>query len=427
VLRLSGAHLLDEADRLLPPGCPRPRGRREALAGLCTWMPGGEVEVDLLVFPGPASSTGEDVLELHVPGSLPVVAAVVDGLVARGARHAEAGEFTRRAFLNGRLDLTQAEAVLALVSARDAGDAQAAASLLAGALGAAMQQTRDALTAALTELEAGLDFEEGDSQDLAPGEIDGLLDQAECSLRGGLEEEERTLERRDTTPRIGLLGPPNAGKTALVVALTGDDGLVSAQAGTTRDWRETPWPDAGDEVVLLDGPGLGAGAADARDAAARVQATANLPRVDLWWRCEDPAQPDPQLVQPTPAPLLQVWTKADLGGAVPEAGRGAVEAVRVSARDGQGLAELRARTVALLDDDAERRGAVRAGSERHRAALEEALEALVRARNLHAADGPQDLLAEELRAALQALAGLVGRFTPEDLLDRVFASFCVGK
>ena len=429
VLRLSGAQLLERADALLPEGCPRPRGRREARAGRCRWGEGGEVEVDLLVFPGPGSATGEDVLELHLPGSMPVVTALLDGLVARGARRAEAGEFTRRAFLNGRLDLTQAEAVLALVSARDAAEAQAATALLGGALGAGMQRTRDALAAALVEVEAGLDFEEGDSQDLRPGDIEQHLREAEGELRSGLEDRAHDLEAQEAVLRIGLYGPPNAGKTALVAALTGDDGLVSAQPGTTRDWREVAWSTAwdGHAVQLVDGPGLGATATDPRDRAARRHAVAHLPRIDLWWRCEDPSAVDPALVAPSAGPTLQVWTKADLGGGVPASAPGAGATVRVSAQSGAGLAELGEASRAALAEQAARRGAVRAGSVRHQAALREALEAVARAQFLVHAGGPQDLVAEELRCALQALAGLVGAYTPEDLLDRLFASFCVGK
>lgn len=391
------------------------------------------MEAELLVFPGPESATGEDVLEWHLPGSLPVGDALLDALLdhgrAQGLRLAEAGEFTRRAFLNGRLDLTQAEAVLALVSAGSGAEARAAAALLGGALSECLRKTRDALQAALVELEAGLDFEEGDSQDLEPGDVDALLDRAELALAEGLRGEEARQLTESGLPCIALLGPPNAGKSALVQALTGEARLVSAEAGTTRDWRETAWRAPGEESdwVLLDGPGLGEAAVDARDRAAREQASGNLPQVDLWWRCADPADPAAPPALPQEAPVLQVWTKTDLGHPPPAMAPAAEAEVRISAHSGVGLPELATQTAALLRRGAEDRAAVAAVSERHQAALQEALLQLAQARALVAAAEAQDLVAEHLRAALNELAGLVGRFTPEDLLDRLFARFCVGK
>jgi len=431
VLRLSGDGLIVAADRLLPPRCPRPGPDRAALRGELEWTPGGRVGVELLVFPGPGSATGEDVLELHLPGSPPVVEAVLAGLLARGARLAEPGEFTRRAFLRGRLDLAQAEAVLDLVESSTAAGAAAAAGLLAGPAGAALQEARDALVAARTELEASLDFEEGDSQDLLPEEIQPLLDRAEAAIGRGLRGEAR---RRvgGGAPRIGLFGAPNAGKTSLFRRLTGAEGLVSEQAGTTRDRLEGDWEAPGQEQAwrLADGPGLGGAAVDPRDQAARDRAQGDS--ADLWWLLLDASDPAAQLPEAPPeGPRLVVWTKADRPRAVPEAVVAAAARLGpmhwVSALDGGGSAQLAAGTADQLARQEAQREARRGAGERHRAALSQALEAVQRAGELRRSAAPAELVAEELRLALAPLGELVGELTPEDLLDQIFGRFCLGK
>ncbi len=432
VIRLTGRELLARADAVLPPGLPRPRGRREARTGALAWLPGCRVPAALLVFPGPGSATGEDVLEIHLPSSLPVLEAVQEQLRRAGLRPAEPGEFTRRAFRNGRLDLVQAEAVLDLVHARSAGAAAAAAAVLAGGLGRPMAAAREALAGALTELEASLDFEEGDTADLRPEEVAGLLREARRALAAGLDGEERRTPGPAGLPRIGLAGPPNAGKSTLFARLTGRRVLVSGEAGTTRDLLEGTWrpPGLEEEWLLVDGPGRGGVAADPRDAAARKLATRRP--CDLWWwlgDVGDPATPPPE---PLPgAPLLVVWNQRDRPRRVPLEVLRRAETwgppVWISARTGAGLAELARRSAALLARAEEERAAAVAAGARHRAALRAALECLERAEELHATGAGADLVAEELRAAIRALEELAGRLAPKDLLDRIFSRFCIGK
>lgn len=431
VLRLSGPGLLDGAVALLPAGCPLPRGRREARAGRVEWTAGARLPATLLVFPAPGSATGEDVLELHLPGSAPVVSAVLARCLAGGARLAEPGEFTRRAFLNGRLDLTAAEAVLEVVGARSRAGVRAAGAALSGRLGAELQAARDALADALAEIEAGLDFEEGDAADLRPAEIDGLLARARTALRQA-DRGEAARPAPASGWRIGLTGRPNAGKTSLFARLTGATALVSAEPGTTRDRLEAVWrPPGGDEAwTLADGPGMGGPARDPRDAAARRRATGE--EFDLWWLVVDASDPAARCPErPEGAPSLVVWTKSDVARAVGEAevARAADRgpSVWVSARSGAGLAELAHATGHGLAGAAEAREARAWVGERHRAALRTSLAALERAERLHGTRAPSELLAEELRAALVPLGELVGELTPEDLLDRVFARFCIGK
>lgn len=430
-MRLSGPGLLAAADALLPRGLPRPRpGERAVLRGTWEWAPGAVEDVALWCFSGPGSATGEDVIELHLAGCQPVLDELAAALLARGARRAEPGEFTRRAFLNGRLDLVQAEAVLDLVTARGADQARAAAAALAGELGRELAEAREALAAALTEVEAGLDFEEGDSQDLQPAEIAGHLARARAALRGGRVREERRAARGRGEFRVALRGRPNAGKSALFRALTGAEAIVSAAAGTTRDRLEARWehPLAETPWILMDGPGLGAGAVDARDAAARARAAADAGEADWIWLCADLSAPEPP--DPSPAagePHLLVLTKADAPARAPLDAGQAARAVAVSALRGTGFDALAAATASACAERDGARAARLASAARHAEALARADEAAARAQALARQGGAQDLVAEELRAALDALAALAGALAPEELLDRVFARFCVGK
>jgi len=405
-------------------------------------LPGVVVSANALVFPGPHSATGEDVIELHMPGSQPLVTAVLHQLIGSGCRLAEPGEFTRRAFINGRLDLTQAEAVLELVEARSSASARAATQVLGGSLGGCMSSCREVLVEALSELEAGLDFEEGDSQDLAPGEVGTLLDRASDLLEEGLSSERQRLVRHGGNYRIALFGAPNAGKTTLFSKLTGEAALISAGAGTTRDRREAQWHMPGSEMplTLIDFPGVGGETVDARDLAARNLLERSEMSVDLLWLCVAPDTQVEDLPSQLPAaPSLVVWTKADCES--DQVGNLRLHIERLvgqdfrsvavsSVPDGAGEGGFRALSEATLDSLTSCEKALSnhiLHSERYQESLAGALLAVARARQWDEQGGHQDLVAEELRQALSTLAILVGEFTPEDVLDKLFSSFCIGK
>jgi len=442
VLRLSGPHLLAEAGTYLAFCALLPEKRRHVLEVRLEPLPGIFVVANLLVFPGPHSATGEDVCELHMPSSPTLVTAQLQQLLAAGCRLAEPGEFTRRAFKHGRLDLTQAEAVLELVEARSSAAAMAATQVLGGSLGSCMSACREVLIEALMELEAGLDFEEGDSQDLAPGEVKTLLARATALLQSGLLAEQQRLLRHGGRFRIALLGAPNAGKSTLFSALTGTPSLISADAGTTRDWREASWqpPAATLPLTLIDYPGLGGAPVDARDSAARELAAQSLAGLDLVWLCVAPDTAAEALPSSLPAVAkVVVWTKTDHGFPASAELRAAVSRlvatetpqIEVSCEPGRaseiGSALLEKATLAALSSAEKVLSDHIAHGRRHQEALSEAIQAVAQAAQWDLAGGHQDLVAEELRGALAALALLVGEFTPEDVLDRLFSSFCIGK
>ncbi|MDP6850920.1 MAG: 50S ribosome-binding GTPase, partial [Planctomycetota bacterium] len=396
------------------------------------WQDNCWVMGSLLLFPGPASATGEDVAEIHLPASEPVVRGVLDSMIQMGARLAEPGEFTRRAFLNGKLDLTQAEAVSDLVNARSEAQAIEAARLLAGELGETVQSARDALASALTELEAGLDFEEGDSQDIQTEELDEHFDKARASLDHGLSSRKTDSQHRSAF-RVLMAGAPNAGKSTLFNVLTNSNALTSDEKGTTRDCLETSWEILGtSEVVLGDLPGVGDGAVDARDQAARVRA--DHEEADLWLLLLDSSSATPDrglLDRDWGAQVLVVWTKCDLQQGVSDSFVAEVsskyQTLWLAAETGEGIPELLKVVQSSWEEAAAVLRSRTAAEERQRQALDEALASLQRADELRRGGRSPDFVAEELRAAMRPLGELVGQWTPEDLLDQIFSRFCLGK
>jgi tRNA modification GTPase len=374
----------------------------------------------VLWFPSPGSVTGEDVAELQVHGSRAVVAALVAALSRLGLRLAEPGEFTRRTFANGKLDLTQAEAVADLVAAETEAQRRQAIRQLDGALGALYHGWGERLLRMLAHLEAAIDFPD---EDLPPeieaevlGEIARLATDIERHLADG-----RRGERLRDGIAIAIVGPPNAGKSSLLNQLAQREAAITSPiAGTTRDVIEVAIDLAGYPVVLADTAGL-------RDSADEIEqeglrrAVARAEAAELRLFVFDARQPpDAAGAAAWPeATTLLVANKIDLGvnrGALP---RGSL---LVSALTGDGLPALVENLAARVADGYDGTAPLLTRA-RHRAALEEALVALRRAL---AATLPE-LRAEDLRLAWRCLGRITGRVDVEDLLDVIFADFCIGK
>jgi tRNA modification GTPase len=371
--------------------------------GLIAWMP------------APHSFTGEDTAELQVHGSPAVVRRLLRGISSLpGLRLAEAGEFTRRAFLNGRLDLTEVEGLGDLIGAETETQRQQAVARLAGGISDRVAAWRETLLDARAEVEARLDFsDEGDvSAELPHNVIQSVADLA-GELREAIESVGRGRIVREGL-RVALAGPPNVGKSSLLNALAHSDlAIVSDEPGTTRDVREVALDLGGRLVILIDMAGLRA--SDSRAEAEGVRrAEAEIARADLvlWLVAPDVESPEP----PARDPLWTVGTKADI--------KHVLARYTLSASTGAGVAELLAALTAFAETAAGAGQPALLSRERDLIALTAAREALDR----FLAEGATDeIAAEHLRQASVALERLLGRIDTEQVLDRLFASFCIGK
>lgn len=404
-------------------GRPLPPVRRAVLRTLFG-LNGDAIDRALVLwFGGPDSFTGDDICEFQVHGGRAVVEAVVTALAAfPGVRMAEPGEFTRRAVLNGKLDLTQAEAIADLTAAETEAQRLQALRQYDGALTTLYDRWRGELAKALAWVEAAIDF----SDDELPEEVI-----AEAHRMGGAVAEEIKKHladaRRGELVRDGfyvaVVGPPNAGKSSLVNALAGRDvAIVSEKAGTTRDIIEVRLNLGGYAVVVADTAGL-RDAADVIEAEGVRRAVARAAAADLVVLLQDGSQPDKVLAlndNNDNNTVITVWNKADLPG-FSERGR---EGLSLSLKTGEGLdgliAALTDAARKQLQDQTEAPVLTRA---RHRESLTEALAALDRAGEAKALE----LFAEDLRLAVRSIGRITGRVDVEDLLDVIFRDFCIGK
>jgi tRNA modification GTPase len=387
----------------------------------------------VVVFRAPRSYTGEDMAELHTHGSPAVVAAVCAALAALGARPAGPGELSRRAFLHGKLDLVQAEAIADLVSARSERARAAALQALDGRLSAALEALREPLVDALAELEARLDFAEEDDIGALPVEAMAARLGATAAELDALAGRALGARMRLQGARVLLWGAPNAGKSTLLNALCGHDrALVHPVAGTTRDLVEVRVEWAGFEVWLVDTAGVRAAAEDVEAAGIALgQRALAAADVVLWlWDAVAGGPPPPETAPPLdeladkPA-LLRLWSRADRAdsGAVP-----AEVDLGVSALDMTSVAAVRAAVEAALRERGEVDGdGVVVLRARQADALRRAAADCRRGADALLVGTPLEFVAADLRDAALALDEIVGVVGADDVLDVIFARFCVGK
>lgn len=415
VIRVSGARSRFILETIAG-GLPAPR--RLALRMLRDGEGAALDEALVAWMPGPENFTGEDQAELHIHGGLATRAAVLKALGSLpDCRPAEAGEFTRRAFVNGRMDLSRVEGLADLIDAETEAQRRQALSQLEGRLGDAVEGWRDEILAALALLEASLDFsDEGDVPEGLEQEVALRLERLETSLSQVLAN--RGGERMREGLTMVLAGPPNAGKSTLLNALAQRDvAIVSPIPGTTRDTLEVHCDLGGLPVVIVDTAGLReSGDAIEREGVARARMRAAKADLVLWLVPPEGTEDHP----PAARQVLRVGTKADLNRI-----RHDCDMV-VSAATGEGMTGLIER-LALEADAALGQTDALLTRERHRRALERAQASLRAAIDLLARKGPVELVAEEARLSARAIGEITGRVDVEEVLDRLFSSFCIGK
>ena len=435
VLRLSGDDAITVADRVFTPFRGAAMSRRPdrlLVYGTLHDAAGEVIDICLCtVSRAPHSYTGEHTAELQCHGGPTVLREGLEALFAAGARQAKAGEFTKRAFLNGCMDLTQAEAVIDLIHAETAEAAKNAA----GQLGGAIQRHTDAIYDSLKEISAHyhavIDYPDEDIEDFT-------LEQYAANLRSA----EETLERLCRSAARGkvltggvptaIVGRPNAGKSSLLNALLGyDRAIVTDVPGTTRDTISERVRFGGTLLNLTDTAGLRE-TEDAVEALGVARSRQALESAELIFVLCDSTQPftteDAELLEQAhrTAPTVPVWTKCDLpsAGALPELGEGAV---RISTVTGEGMEALEAAVAALFPKDASIAAGEILTNARQAEAVERALQSVRAARDAMEQGMMPDAVLTETEEAMSALGELSGKTVREDITDRIFARFCVGK
>jgi tRNA modification GTPase len=382
----------------------------------------------LLHFPAPASYTGEHVLELQGHGSAVLLDLLLRRCCELGARLARPGEFTERAFLNGKLDLAQAEAVADLIAARSQAGARAALQSMEGVFSRKVEALLQALIALRVHIEAAIDFPEEEIDFLADPAITAQLDSLRTELAELLREAQRGLRLNDGL-RVAIVGRPNAGKSSLLNALAGSDrAIVNAAAGTTRDVLREHLDLDGIALELADTAGL----RDTDDEVEREgvrRAHGELQRADVALLVTDAAHADADqrffANLPAGVERLVMINKIDLDQAPARSGqRNGTRWLWASAKTGAGLDALRKALRLLAGAGGEGSFSAR---RRHVLALETVRDHLTRTATVLATTRAGELAAEELRHAQQALGEITGSYSSDDLLGAIFGSFCIGK
>jgi len=421
IIRISGSHAADYALQL----SHRKKPWQPRHAHFCTWFDANGEALDsglVLYFPAPDSYTGEDVVELQAHGSPVLLRALLDRIIDLGAGAAEPGAFTRRAVENGKMDLSQAEAVAACIDAATVRAARQAQKHLQGEFGRMVEKLMHELTGAVAHVEACLDFPE---EDVPQPFFDQLQQQITQQLILPIE---KTLQNASFGERlfdganIAIIGSPNVGKSSLLNRLAGRErAIVSDLEGTTRDLLEVNFDVHGIPMRLIDTAGLRASGKDAVESEGIQRAKRAAKSADVVIFVADITRPETWPDEHDAD--IRLMNKMDMGG------KGSAPAgfLPVSSRTGEGLESFEDRLAKVLGDMPAQEEGLLVTRERHRLALQNARECLMRGLALLGDEGQLELVALEWRHAWSFLGEITGVGDVEHILDRVFSEFCIGK
>jgi tRNA modification GTPase len=414
--------------------CGQENRARRFDASIDVGQPIGVTPVSVLLWPTSRSYAGQPSAELHTFGSLPILTALVNSATAVGARAARPGEFTMRAFLAGRLDLTQAEAVLGVIEAESRGSLDHALRQLAGNLSRPLEQMRATILDLLADVEAGLDFVDEDIEFIS----DEVLIDRLTEIADGLDATRRVMQSRSggaARSIVAIRGAPNAGKSCLINRLAGKEvALVADLAGTTRDAVTIDVDIDGKPVTLVDTAGMEDAESEvSRQSQNQAQRASSEANIRLW--CVDHSRDDFAIARERVrraadgnrrASVIDLWvaTKADL-----QAGHdNDADWIGCSAVTGLGIDRLvHSLNEALSQQDAEELGSVVGTAARCRQSLDLAHEAVSTAIGLTRSSEGHEFVSAELRVVAECLGEVTGAVYTDDILDRVFGRFCIGK
>lgn len=396
-------------------------------------------EVLAVLMRAPRSYTREDVAEIHTHGGPVVTGRVLELALRTGARLAEPGEFTKRAFLAGRIDLSQAEAVAELIAAKSRAEAELAMAQLAGGLKDRVLGLREPLLDVLAHLEVALDFPDEEAEILDPREAAARLEQEALAPLDELLASYQSGRLFREGLELAIVGRPNVGKSSLLNRLLGDErAIVTSAPGTTRDPIEAETLIGGIPLTLVDTAGLETPARDEAEAEGQRRARARTAEADLVLLVLDGGQPlgdeDRRLLDLIrDRSLIGVLNKMDLPPAFDPAEAASLLApvpfTRISAKTGQGLSDLQTLIFEVVTGGHTRPDRLPAlvPNARHGQALEEARGPLLAAIEGLKGGLPPEIVALEIQTVLDRLGRIIGQTLPEDVLDRIFETFCLGK
>ena len=407
VIRLSGPLSSQSLGELFEPAFGDGSGSRIVSGLFFPWNRQRPVPATIFYWPEGHGYTGEESLEIHTVGSPPILEAIIAAILRNeNIRLARPGEFTMRAFLSGRIDLTQSEAVLGIVEATNDAALDVALDQLAGGLANPIRKLREAILDTLVRLEAGFDFVEEDIQFVSGTELRLFLQSASDHVES-IRRKMAARRLNGAKPRIVLFGPPNAGKTTLFNQLLGSDhGIVSSTPGTTRDYLEVDGEIDGIPCVLVDTAGIKTQPLHDIDAVAQELSAAAATEADIILYCleAEPSESERRAIETDSQRILLVRTKGTTT-----------------------LDEIHREIAARLRNSFFPCEVVASTAVRCRECLERVGHALENVRKLPDANIDEALVASEIRVALNALDEIVGEVYTDDLLDRIFSRFCIGK
>lgn len=432
VIRLSGDRAINICDAVFRGRSPL-SGAKTATAHYGNIVDGDDVVDDVVVtvFRAPHSYTGENSVEVSAHGSRYVVERIIALFVAQGARMAEAGEFTRRSFLAGRMDLSQAEAVADVIAADSRASYAVASTQMRGGYSVLLASLRDRLVRIVSLLELELDFSEEDVEFADRAELKSLLVELsdEVARLANSFELGNALKHGVT---VAIVGRPNVGKSTLLNALAGEDrAMVSDIAGTTRDTVEALTNIGGVTYRFIDTAGLHT-TTDRLECMGIERTVAALHKalIILWLTDDVEASFEDDIVGITPSAdqrVYRVLTKSDLHGAEYNVGNSEYATLSLSARTGEGMPQLRECLLRSVDATAAYAGDVIVSNRRHYEALCQARESLVAALDGLRKEIPSDLLSEDIRQVVYHIGTITGEITSDEILKRIFSAFCIGK